>query len=170
MKKFRNEKRLFSALVNLVCNDQLEELKNYSIFYNSEFESRKNSLLIMSVNHNSKRCAEWLFENSENPSLILSSLDCKFDNILETYNFRKQFSEKYDLPFKTTKIKIISRILSVDKVANNSKRVDYTFHLIKGFITYSEVNHVLNTEYAQVDKRLKVTALLRDLKLTEIGI
>jgi hypothetical protein len=25
--KFRNEKRLFSALVNLVCNDQLEELK-----------------------------------------------------------------------------------------------------------------------------------------------
>jgi hypothetical protein len=79
-------------------------------------------------------------------------LDCKFDNILETYNFRKQFSEKYDLPFKTTKIKIISRILSVDKVANNSKRVDYIFHLIKGFITYSEVNHVLNTEYAQVDK------------------
>jgi hypothetical protein len=31
------------------------------------------------------------------------------------------------------------------------------------------VNHVLNTEYAQVE-RLKVTALLRDLKLTEIGI
>jgi hypothetical protein len=170
MKKFRNEKRIFSALVNLVCNDQLEELKNYSIFYNSEFEGRKNSLLIMSVSHNSKRCAEWIFENSENPKIKLF-LDCKFDNILESYNFLKEFSEKYDLPFKTTKIEIISRILSVDKVANNSKRVDYIFHLIKeDFITYSEVNNVLNTEYAQVDKRLKVIALLRELKLTELGI
>jgi 3'-phosphoadenosine 5'-phosphosulfate sulfotransferase (PAPS reductase)/FAD synthetase len=59
----------------------------------------------MSVNHNS-RCAEWLFENSESKFNIIF-FDCKFDNILETYNFRKQFSEKYDLPFKTTKIKII---------------------------------------------------------------
>jgi predicted transcriptional regulator len=176
MKKFRNERRLFSALVNLVCNDQLEEVKNYSISYNSEFESMKYSLLLQAVKHNSKNCAEWIFENSENKtlkfkSLKFKSLDCKFDNILENYNFSKEFSEKYDLLFTVTKKDIISRILSIDKVANNSKRVDYLFHLIKeGFITYSEVNSVLNTDYAQLDKRLKVIALLRELKLIELGI
>jgi hypothetical protein len=36
-----------------VCNDQLEELKNYSIFIIVSLKV-ENSLLIMSVNHNSK--------------------------------------------------------------------------------------------------------------------
>lgn len=174
MKKFRNDKRLIDALINFVCNDQLDEFKSYCsphAIYSHIFRKYKTNLLQHAINHNSKRCAEWLFENGEYPNLRFNFLQGKYDKILENYNFLKEFSEKYDIPFTVTKEALISRILSVDKVENNSKRIDYTFHLInEGFVTYQEVRNVLDKDYVQESKRLKVIALLRELRLTELGI
>ncbi len=171
MKKFLNNKRLTDALINFVCNDQLDELRYYCNLYGGVFKNNKKTLLFQAINHNSKRCAEWLFENGEYTNLRFSFLQGKYDKILESYNFLKEFSEKYDIPFSITKETLISRILSVDKVENNSKRIDYIFHLInEGFVTYQEVRNVLDKDYAQENKRLKVIALLRELRLTELGI
>lgn len=171
MKKFLNDKRTKDALINFVCTDQLDEFRSYCIFYPHIFKGNKTKFLTHAINHNSKKCAEWIFENGEYPNLKILFLECKFDNILENYNFTKEFTEKYDIPFLITKSALISKILSVDKVENNPKRIDYVFHLInEGFVTYQEVRNVLDKDYAQENKRLKVIALLRELRLTELGI
>ena len=83
-------------------------------------------------------------------------------------------NSKYDfigpsLPQKKT---LIARLISPEKVSENSERVDYLFKMInEGFFTSEDVMEQIEISYKdKKEQKRYFISLFRDLKLRELGI
>lgn len=176
-KKFKQyRKRLFDALISNAYNNQLDKLtNNYNLLTSDEFSKIKNRLLLTSLKNGSKECSEFLIKLGAICNAKSVLLACSWDKIYEIYilidNLQNQFSFTESLSYKN-KDYLITRLIEPSKVNDNSERVDYILELLKnGFFSIDEVRNIHKSLYSGKDKyKNSALSLLRELKLTELGI
>ena len=175
MKWSKNRKRLRDALEGNVYRNQLSKmLENFQLLKPDEFLSCKNDLLKLALKNASKECAIFLVEKEARTSIEWCLLECDYNKIDKVYNLISELNSKYDfsgpsLPQKKT---LIARLISPEKVSENSERVDYLFKMInEGFFTSEDVMEQIEIsyKYKQEQKRYFIS-LFRELKLKQIGI
>lgn len=178
--KHKSPKRVKSMVINNVCFDQIEEFKtnllNYMVLTRQAKldPTFKWELFHKALINCSSNCVEYLlkYHDIKMPSMSHTFNSCKWNKILETYNFMKSLSKKYpDIKFDVNKKQVIERLVNMGKVENNPGRIEYVFELVKNnFFTLSEVRQVINENYVQESKKAPIISLLRELNLRELGI
>jgi hypothetical protein len=175
MKWSKNRKRLRDALESNAYSNQLSKmLENFQLLKPEEFLQCRNNLLKLALKNASKECAIFLIEKEARSNIEWCLLESDYNKIDKVYNLISELNSKYDfsgpsLPQKKT---LIARLISPEKVSENSERVDYLFKMInEGFFTSEDVMEQIEISYKdKKEQKRYFISLFRDLKLRELGI
>lgn len=178
----KNRKRIFDALKSNAYNNQTSQmLENFIMLRNDEFERCKNSLLYSALKNSSKECAEILIEKGAycDTNGIIS--DCHWSKLDKVHSLIGELLDKHGPNFTsgcgsrgyfhTNKRSLIARLIEPSKIEDNPDRLDYTIQLLRnGFFNIEDIRSVVNETYKDSSKRGKLTMLIREITLNDLGI
>ena len=172
----RYPKRLLDALNSNAHDNDLEGLKENLDYYKDLFLYDKNNwsfLLETAIKNNSKECAEYLLlfiDVEVNTTYLLK--DCKYEKMIEVYHLLEYLVSKYPKSFKYELDKkiLIKRLIEPYKIDSNPKRLDFLLENLD-FFGVKNLQAVMEEVYTEKpEKKSRLSSVIRDIKLKELGL
>lgn len=190
MKNYKNEFRFKQALYHAASMESLEKFleiyNGYTKRFNKEIDKGRvdsyssKGLLYYALKNNNEPVSIWLIEQGFATSIAYVIDHCDYNKVKDIFNFVYNengvaFSESKNwvttIEPELIKKRILNRLLDPEKVKANTDRIDFVINLINdGFVSSIEVLQVVNSFSKHGANRGLVIQLLRDLRLTALGI
>lgn len=171
--QLHNKKRVTDAIINLITEDKLAEVKSL-LPYLGNYKSIESRFIINAIIHCASDCSNFFINSFDAPNLRVAFHGCKFNKILDVYNFCIKLSNEHNISFLVSKEDVIERILEASKVDKNPQRVDYFLSIIEsGFITFEESKYYINelqNKAKNDNSKNSLKKVFRELRFYELGI